>query len=138
MYIIRSLIYIGIQLIGKSKFFNRHIMSVYEGVDGLRCNFEQCSVACQRLSKIKEHIIETHSVKNPVFGNLFSDEYNTKHTLGDDMFNDKEIDLAHIYEGPGIQIDNDVLGKSANEKLKIKIVGKKNRNVSEDNTEQFE
>ena len=104
-----------------SKLFNRHLMSVHGRVDGLKCNFEQCSVACQRLSEIKEHIREAHSVKDFVFGNHFSDAHNSKHMLGDDMFDDKEIDLAHIYEGLDIQIDNDVLGKSANEKLKIKI-----------------
>ena len=105
-----------------SKVFNRHLMSVYGRVDGLKCNSEQCSVTCQRLSEIKEHIREAHSVKNPVFGNHFSDEYNTKHTLGDDMFDNKKIDLAHIYEGLDIQIDNDVLGKSANENLKTKSI----------------
>ena len=41
--------------------------------------------------------------------------------LGEDMFDDKAIDLALIYEGLDVQIDNDILGKSANEKLKIKI-----------------
>ena len=55
-----------------SKVFNRHLMSVYGRVDGLKCNFEQCSVTCQRLSEIKEYIREAHSVKDFVFGNHFS------------------------------------------------------------------
>jgi len=118
-----------------SKLLNRHIMSVHEGVDGLACSFEQCNTVFNKLSKIRDHVRDAHSVKNPMFGNHFTDEYNTNPSLDKKLFDTNEIDFAHIYEGLDIQIDNDVLGNSHDEKIKIKIKGKKERNKVEEEDE---
>ena len=121
-----------------SKLLNRHIMAVHEGVEGLKCSFEQCDIACKKLSDIRDHIREAHSVKNPVFGNHFIDEYNAHPSLEKEIFDTNEIDVAQIYEGLDIHIDNDVLGKSPSEKLKIKIKGKKEKYNFDDEHEQLD
>jgi len=110
-----------------SKLLNRHIMAVHEGVDALKCSFEQCNVKCQKLSEIREHIRNAHSVKNPCFGTHFKDEYNENPSIHEGVYDSEEIDLAQIYEGLDVQIDNDVLSQPHAEKLKVKIKGKKDR-----------
>ena len=116
-----------------SKLLNRHLMTVHEGVDALICSFEQCNVKCKKLSDIREHIRQAHSVKNPTLGTHFIDGYNKNPSLDESIFDSEEIDLAQIYEGLDVQIDNDVLGQPAAQQLKVKIKGKKDRlKVSED------
>lgn len=113
-------------------------MAVHQGVEGLKCSFEQCNIECKKLSEIRDHIREAHSVKNPVFGSHFKDLYNDKPSIDESIYDPREIDLAQIYEGLDIQIDNDVLGKAPSEKIKIKIKGKKERKKMEDTDEEIE
>eukprot|EP00090_Calanus_glacialis_P009775 TRINITY_DN18185_c0_g1_i1.p1 TRINITY_DN18185_c0_g1~~TRINITY_DN18185_c0_g1_i1.p1 ORF type:complete len:1354 (+),score=313.68 TRINITY_DN18185_c0_g1_i1:64-4125(+) len=121
-----------------SKLLNRHVMTVHEGIEGLKCSFEQCNIVSKKLTGIREHIREAHSVKNPVFGNHFTDAYNDNPSLDKDIYDADEIDLAQIYEGLDIQIDNDVLGKPQSERIKIKIRGKKEKNKVDDDNEEDE
>ena len=51
----------------------------------------------------------SHSVRNPVVGSHFVDEYSLKPVLSGDVFDDKETDIAAIYECLDDQLDEDVL-----------------------------
>ena len=113
-----------------SKLLNRHVITVHEGLAKLECSFEQCNATYKKLWDIREHIRESHSVKNPVWGTHFKDGYNDSSSI-DKLFDPNEIDLAHIYEALDIQMDNDVIGKPLHQRDKVQINGKINQSKTE-------
>ena len=89
-------------------------MSRHQNIQGLKCSFEQCKIKSKKLTDIREHIRQAHSVKNPVLGTHFADEYSLKPAIDKNLFDEKEIELASIYECLDEQIDFDVLRSNNN------------------------
>ena len=89
-------------------------MSRHQNIQGLKCSFEQCKIKSKKLTEIREHIRQAHSVKNPVLGTHFADEYSIKPAIDKNLFDEKEIELASIYECLDEQIDFDVLRSNNN------------------------
>jgi len=125
-----------------SKLLNRHIMAVHEKVKGFCCSTPQCEAAFFELTKIRQHIQEVHSNKNPIYGIHFLDQYNENPTLDPEAFNQDEDDLPLLYDVLDQDIDNCVLGqkkgKGKQKKEKVKVKVKKTKGLKAKDESGFE
>ena len=113
-----------------SKLLARHVEAFHLKVDGLRCSFEQCRVKSKRLEEIRNHVRQAHSVKNPIMGSHFSDECEVH--AGHENTDEREKDLAAIYDCLDQQIDFDVLNVNGSWKPEAGDVIKEEEPVEKD------